>query len=158
MPLHGTHMERDACDYFYDIFAVEDIPRIIPEKILEHEKAIEKTKKDMDFMKTLYENLSDNDEYLPYEEIVAEIYAFEHNSIEMTVFEESEYFIFHTGGYYIKTAEGNRRNWVYSQEIDCEFERLKAYLQELESALVEKNVKIGVELALLMIFPEKPTE
>jgi hypothetical protein len=69
----------------------------------------------------------------------------------MTVFEESEYFIFNMGGYYIKTAEGNHRNWLYSQEIDCEYERLEKYLHQLESALVEKNVRIGLEIAQLMI-------
>jgi alpha-mannosidase len=151
MPLHGTHMQRDASDYFYDIFTVEEIEAVIPENVLELEKAIEKTKKNIAFIEPLFEYLSNDDYYLTYDEIVAEIYAFEHNSIEMTVFEESEYFIFNMGGYYIKTAEGNHRNWLYSQEIDCEYERLEKYLHQLESALVEKNVRIGLEIAQLMI-------
>jgi hypothetical protein len=151
MPLHGCHQQREASIYF-DIDAMNKRKqhKEIPENIMILEKIIEKTKEDIAFVNDLYE-FSEDFDYTYNEYIVTEYIPYDIAMNDATLLVNSEYYIFHMDGYYIKTAEGNHRNWLYSQEIDCEYERLEKYLHQLESALVEKNVRIGLEIAQLMI-------
>jgi hypothetical protein len=150
MPLHGCHQQREASIYF-DIDAMNKRKqhKEIPENIMILEKIIEKTKEDIAFVNDLYE-FSEDFDYTYNEYIVTEYIPYDIAMNDATLLVNSEYYIFHMDGYYIKTAEGNHRNWVYVAEINDEYERLLKYLEELEAKMREKVVNIGLEIALLV--------
>ena len=152
MPLHGSHVQKDASTYFNTEYM--KIYRVcnFPENIIDYYKLIDDTKKFIELMNSIYEELEDSNNSWKKEDILYKIrHVYKECDSEMTIFKESKYFIFHTGGYYIQTTEGNKRNWIYSHELDSEIEELKNYLRKLESVLVEKNIRIGLEIALLRL-------
>lgn len=120
----------------------------IPENIMILEKTIEKTKEDIEFMNGLYE-FSEDFDYTYNEYIVNEYIPYEIAMKDATLLVNSEYYIFHMDGYFITTAEGNQRNWVYVAEINEEYERLVKYLEELEAKRIEIIVNVGVKIAQL---------
>lgn len=153
MPLHGTRNQLDASYYFHisDVNKRKNI--IIPENILELEKLIIKKKNTINFLELLYEE-EYFDSTIDYfnQHILEKIDSYKNPSDEKLLFKESNYYIVYLGGYYIKTKEDNYRNWVYSIELDIEYEKLQKYIIILEEELRQKIINIGLEIALLSIF------
>lgn len=153
MPLHGTHNQRDA-SYFFNINYIKNRRNIIiPENILELEKRIIKKKKSLNFLDELYNVEKYNSTINQFnEDILEKIDLYENPNNEKFLFEKSDYYIIYLDGYYIKTKEGNYRNWIYSIEIGKEYEQLEKYIIILEEELRQKIINIGIEIALLFIF------
>tara|TARA_B110000259_G_C14031761_1_gene407050 strand:+ start:4814 stop:5323 length:510 start_codon:yes stop_codon:yes gene_type:complete len=148
MPLYGSQEQRDASHYF-DIKCMNARKYDIPENIYDYGKLIKETKKSIELMDSIYEELEDANPLLK-EYIIKHIqYEYVNDSNEMTLFEAGEYYIYHMDGYYVDTVDGNSREWIYAVEIDQEYYKLKKYINDLESKFNDKIVLIGLEIALL---------
>ena len=149
MPLHGNHAQRDASIYF-DLKCMNARKYNIPENILEFDKLIKEANESIELMDSLREELEDYNSSCNHLITHYESYnVYENDSYETALFESSEYYIFYMDCYYIDTADGNSRNWIYAVEIDQEYYKLKKYINDLESKLKDKIVLIGLEIALL---------
>ena len=136
--------QREA-SYYFDFDSIKKRNNDISENIIILEESIKKTKEDIVFMDALYDFLKD------YKNSYNEIMTYDMAMNDTMLLAISEYYIFYMGKYYIKTAEGNHRNWVYASEINYERKRLEKYLSQLEEKMRKKNVNIGVEIAFLTL-------
>jgi hypothetical protein len=152
MPLHGTRNQLDA-SYFFDIGSVNKRKNIIiPENILELEKLIKKKKGSLKFLELLFcEEYVDSIVNRFDKHILEKIALYKNPCNEKLLLEESDYYVVYLGGYYIETAEGNHRNWIYANEIDIECVELHKYIILLEEELKQKIINVGVKIALLRI-------
>ena len=126
MPLHGTHEKLDTSYYFHRGNVNKRKNIIIPENILELEKLIKEKKNTIKFLELLYdEEYFDSTIDQFNEHILEKIDSYKNASDEKLLFEESNYYVIYLGRYYIETKEGNHRNWIYSIELDTEYEQLQ---------------------------------
>ena len=63
------------------------------------------------------------------------------------IFEKSEYLIYDLDGYYINDKK--YRNWIYNHEINLLIDYFFNKINILENSIIEHNINIGINLALL---------
>lgn len=147
MPLHGTRQELDAYYYFYAFFRKtneqpEERLALPIQPNVDIETLISKKKTTLEFINSVYADTFNAKSSTYYDEfsekydnfndyIVDTISKYKKDNDELTLYEKSDYFVFTTGGYFIETKEGNRRNWVYNEEIEIAYETLKKEIKKL---------------------------
>jgi hypothetical protein len=111
-----------------------DIPMLI--------KLIEETKKDLNFIISLYNECfnTKTDDPLFDSHIQESISKYEKPNEEQSIYKKSEYYVFDMGSFNIKTTDGNYRNWIYAFEIDTEYNFLTNKIKEMERQLALSKI------------------
>jgi len=123
MPRYGTHLQKDARDFFENY--EEDFKKIEETKfeiIFDDEN--NRVIKDIDFVKKLEEMKK------TLEEIMGECEEWEDEEEKYMIFDMDEY---HVGDYILE----QNRNWIYEYEVIDYYELIKKKLEEYKVLVLE---------------------
>jgi hypothetical protein len=128
-------VQYDVSRYFPSdsITNQKPIPNDIPELI----KLICENKQNLNFIISLYNECfnTQTDDPLFDKHIRESISKYEKPHNELFIYVKSEYYVFDMGEYFIKTLDGNYRNWIYAFEIDTEYNFLTNKITEMDRQL-----------------------
>tara|TARA_B110000261_G_scaffold7081_1_gene7293 strand:+ start:577 stop:984 length:408 start_codon:yes stop_codon:yes gene_type:complete len=128
-------VQYDVSGYFPSdsITNQKPIPHDIPELI----KLICENKQNLNFIMSLYNECfnTQTDDPLFDKHIRESISKYEKPHNELFIYVKSEYYVFDMGEYFIKTLDGNYRNWIYAFEIDTEYNFLTNKITEMDRQL-----------------------
>jgi hypothetical protein len=133
-------LQYDVSRYFPSDSVINQNP--IPSDIPELIKLIEENKKNLNFITSLYNECfnAKTDDPIFDTHIYESISKYEKPHDEKTIYKKSEFYVFDTGEYAIKTTEGNYRNWIYAFEIDTEYNFLTNKIKEMERQLALSKI------------------
>jgi hypothetical protein len=138
MPLHGNNLQLNAYRV-YDYFSKNVDPATSKLDVPDLTKLIDKKQKMLNVIDSMYEETfiaryDDFDDHM-----IETISTYKNTNDETILYEKSKYFVFETGEYYVKTKEGNLRNWIYECEMDTIHKSFTKKIKTLEQALKKKQ-------------------
>ena len=138
MPLHGNNLQLNAYRV-YDYFSKNVDPATSKLDVPDLTKLIDKKQKMLNVIDSMYEETfiaryDDFDDHM-----IETISTYKNTNDETILYEKSKYFVFETGEYYVKTKEGNLRNWIYECEMDTIHKSFTMKIKTLEQALKKKQ-------------------
>ena len=138
MPLHGNNLQLNAYRV-YDYFSKNVDPATSKLDVPDLTKLIDKKQKMLNVIDSMYEETfiaryDDFDDHM-----IETISTYKNTNAETILYEKSKYFVFETGEYYVKTKEGNLRNWIYECEMDTIKKSFTKKIKTLEQVLKKKQ-------------------
>lgn len=142
MPVSANNEQLIASKYFESFFNVILKDNIIPEDISELKYIISKKKNTSEFLHFIYDQCFNVKDTSYNKHITKTIKNYVNCNDELYMYEKSEYYIFDIDKNFIRTKEGNYRNWIYAFEIDKAYNDLQDELINLEIILEKKQLLI----------------
>ena len=133
MPIYKNNNQLNASRYFELYFSGKTKVNVIPEDIQELEMLIEKKKNTLEFINLIYDECY-NDNF----NIIKSISNYLKCNDELIIYEKSEYYVFDTGRHFIRTKDGNYRNWIYAVEINKAYNALQDEIINFQLILEKK--------------------
>lgn len=139
MSLHGSNLQLNAYRVFNEFFSKNVNPNTSKLDVPDLMKLIDKKKKMLNVIDSIYEEtfIARYDDFDDH--IIETISSFKNKDDETILYEKSKYFVFETSKFYVRTKEGNLRNWIYNCEIETIHKSLTKKIKILEQALKKKQ-------------------
>jgi hypothetical protein len=140
MPIYINNEQLNTFKYFELYFSDNKTDNFIPEDIPELESLISTKKTTLEFINFIYDECFNATSNSYQYHISKTISNYINCNDEQFIYDKSKYYVFDMDRYFIRTKEGNYRNWIYAFEIDKAYNDLQDEIINLQLILEKKQI------------------
>ena len=149
MSIITNNNQLNASCYFELYLNNKKKDNVIPEDIADLQMFIVKKKNTIEFINLIYDECFNAKDNLYYNHIIRSISRYVNYNNEKQIYKKSNYYIFDMGIYFIRTKEGNYRNWIYAFEIDEAYSNLQLEIINLSITLEKKILLVTTNMLIV---------
>jgi hypothetical protein len=144
-----TTTDQLNASLYFESYLNNKQDNVIPDDIDNLTLCIAKKKNTLEFITLIYDECFNAKDNIYYKHIMLSISRYVNYSNEKQIYKKSNYYIFDMGIHFIRTKEGNYRNWIYAFEIDEAYNALQLEIINLDITL-EKKVSLLTTTMLIV--------